>query len=160
MITYPELLQQRKGTNKVPSVLIALDPGETTGVAVFKEGVLSLVDQIAQREFDLAIKEMASLISTTEPTIAIIEDYKVYSHKADAHKWSKLHTPRLIGGIQALCILHEVPYRMQMASAKSFCNDERLKDWRMYQVGKPHATDAVRHGLYFILFGGKGNDQF
>ncbi len=149
MVMYNDLLKKRTP----PDVVVALDPGETTGVAVFKEGRLVTVDQIAQREFDLAVRELVSLFDLTQPSMVIIEDYKVYSHKAGAHKWSALHTPRLIGAIQTLCVLYEVGYHMQMASAKRFCTDERLKDWRMYQVGNPHATDAVRHGVYYLLFG-------
>lgn len=42
---------------------------------------------------------------------------------------------------------------MQMAAqAKGFVDDDKLKAWGFWIKGKKHARDAIRHGVYYLLF--------
>jgi len=139
---------------KLPStgILVALDPGETTGYAIFMNNYLIETGQISGKNFVECIKDLHRLLRNANPHHVVMEDYKIYSHKSQAHAWSSLFTPRLLGAIETLCYFERKVLHRQMASAKGFCTDEKLKKWNMFRVGQPHACDAVRHGVYFILF--------
>lgn len=139
-----------------PKCLLALDPGETTGWAVFKDGVLANYGQLPTHTVEASVPIIMNLLEEYEPTKLVYEDYKVYGWKTQSHAWDSLHTPRLIGNIQTLCVLQNIPISAQMAQhAKQFCTDSKLKMWGYYKPGMKHARDAIRHGCYYILFNHK-----
>lgn len=139
-----------------PERLLALDPGETMGWAVFENFQVIAADQVRLKEDPF--KPTIALFDQWMPTHVVMEDYKIYAWKATKHSWSELFTPKLLGTIELLCAQRELPIKKQMAQlAKGFCSDEKLLRWGIDPKGKKHARDAVRHGAYFILFdkGGK-----
>jgi len=172
MLAYQELLQARykKDPSKIPHRLLCLDPGETTGWAVFVDGfltdwgqsptvILSTDKGANQGEKILNWPILYSLFADTNPKQVICEDYKVYAHKLDQHTYSSVYTLRLIGGIDMLCALGwgsypiPVPISYQMAAQhKGFVTDEKLKEWDMWRPGMKHSRDAIRAGIYFLLF--------
>jgi hypothetical protein len=154
-----------------PKTLVCLDPGETTGMAVFRgpDFRLLLCGQLDTAELGRGVEALQELLrsvlgaqtsgveagaETGSPrTYVVIEDYKVYGWKTEQHTWAELHTPKLIGAFVTLCIMYNLPYSMQMAvQAKQFCTDDKLKAWGLYKPGLRHARDAIRHGIYFTLF--------
>ena len=142
-----------KRENYSPHKILSLDPGETTGWAVFENGELLAAGQLDTSAIEQSAAVIQSLIKIHTPAIVVYEDYRVYGWKADAHSWAALHTPQLIGAIKTICSLLSIPTHTQMAQvAKQFCTDTKLKEWGMYQKGLKHARDAIRHGCYFILF--------
>jgi len=141
--------------------LLAIDPGETTGIALFLN--IQPVNQfeLKPRQVSGVIEPVASLadqIASTlnryrEIDVIILEDYRVYKWRAKQHTWSDLHTPRLIGAIEYIASKEKIPIIKQPAHvAKQFCTDDKLKHWGMYISGLKHARDAVRHGCYYLLF--------
>jgi hypothetical protein len=83
----------------------------------------------------------------------VVENYQVYKWRMKEHVGDTLHTPRLIGCIETLCALNSIRPTKQLAqNAKRFVTDEKLKAWDMYVKGRPHARDAIRHGIFYILF--------
>jgi hypothetical protein len=151
-----KVLLGRIRTSKVqwapPKVLMAIDPGKTTGIAIFKEGILSTQSQVDTSN-DEGIQELVRQITYTNPNILVCEDYRVYSWKAKEHSWEALNTPQLIGVIKYLCTKSNTPIYMQMAQmGKGFCTDKKLREWGFYRSGLPHSRDAVRHGCYWLLF--------
>jgi len=88
-----------------------------------------------------------------KPNHLVYEDYRVYSWRSAAHSWSALHTPQLIGSIRTLCRQKGVLTTHHMAhEAKTFVTDDKLREWHMYKSGQKHARDALRHGLFYLLF--------
>lgn len=164
---FKTLLQRHKGKDFVaPERLLCLDPGHTTGVALFVNGELSHCEQVATvikttLGTKLLWENLLDLFVRTNPTAVVCENYRVYQHKLKQHSNSSVETLRVIGGIDLLCGLgwegHEpVPIKYQMASqAKGFVTDEKLKSWGMWQKGMRHSRDAVRHGCYYLLFDGR-----
>jgi len=155
-MTFTQLLErvcaQRK-KQPFQGCLLALDPGETTGWAVFKRGELVESGQLPC-EGAGGFLTLANLIDYVKPSIVVCEAYRVYSHKRDEHVWSDLYTVRLIGSVELSCIRKCIHLYFQMAStAKGFCKDEKLKQWGYYKRGERHARDAIRHGCYWLLFG-------
>lgn len=161
--TFGELLTGvRKKPYIAPVSLIAVDPGETVGFAWFRKGDLRHAGQTSWRELpdEDTIKTLGlffqRLLINYEPVHVVIEDYKIYEHKSKMHSWSDLITPRLIGAMQIICHLREIPLTMQMASSKQFCTNGKLRHWGYYKEGMPHANDAIRHGCYWLLFHKRG----
>lgn len=163
---FPTFVQKNdpKQLTPMPKCLIALDPGETTGYAVFIDGKLLKREttQLATHTIAISVPllmnrlKQLSMYTYPQQTRVVYEAYRVYAWKAQGHSWDTLHTPRLIGCIQTLCTLLDIPIISQMAQQpKQFCTDQKLKLWGYYQPGMRHARDAIRHGCYYILFNHK-----
>jgi hypothetical protein len=153
LYTFEQLLHKRRGEDFIPPKrLLALDPGHTTGWAVFEHGKLTACGQSETEQKGWA--EIDRLFNDIDPTMVIYENYRVYQHKLARHSNSEVYTLRLVGVIEYLCdVKHRIPRYNQMASqAKGFVTDEKLKHWGFYRVGLRHARDAIRHGCYFLLF--------
>lgn len=136
-----------------PNKLLCLDPGQTTGWAIFTDGILDKVGQLITDPVERGALAIQELIANHQPDLVLYEEYKVYSWKAVQHSWSALHTPNLIGAIRTLCVLNEIPTYNQMAQQpKRFCTDQKLRDWKYYHTAQRHARDAIRHGCYYLMF--------
>lgn len=176
-ISFEELFRLNRGNCKVPKRLLCLDPGETTGWALFEDGKLTRWGQIPTVKNEVIHwTTLNALFIDTWQDFVVCEDYRIYQHKLARHSFSPVLTLRLIGGIDLLCNLgwynfdgidefdhsynkSTCPIHYQMATtAKTFCTDERLKQWGFWQESMRHARDAIRHGCYFLLFYNKGKD--
>lgn len=148
-----------QGFGKPEVDIYALDPGETTGRCIFDTvaGVMQL-DHLETKQVVQGYEAIRNdiLLRPKLPQVIICEDYKIYSWKADDHKWGSLHTPQLIGAIKVLCHQFRIPLVFQMAvQAKGFVTDEIMEKWGVYVPGMKHARDAQRHALYYKLLGSK-----
>lgn len=144
----------KKKQDSIPARTLCLDPGHTTGVAVFDKAKLTEALQVSTIEDKQILwYNTFDLIKRTQPTLVVCEDYKVYHKKLEAHSFSPVLTLRLIGGIEFVCHQLNIPIKYQMAAtAKGFCTDEKLKRWGFWQTGLRHSRDAIRHGCYSLLF--------
>ncbi len=134
-----------------PKMLLSFDPGETTGFARFERGRLTWSEQLATHTVHDGTPILDTLIGPE--CKVVVENYQVYKWRAKEHVGDTLHTPRLIGCIETLCSLQGIRPTKQMAqNAKQFVTDEKLKHWGFYVKGKPHERDAIRHGIFYLLF--------
>ena len=145
---------KKKGVT-IPKVLLALDPGETTGCCVFVDGNVSEFRQLATvnkktRGYEWSMIE--EFIDEINPDAVIIENYRIYAHKLEQHSSSDVPTLQLIGAIKYMLHKRNIPYKLQMAQqAKGFVTDDKLKMWGMWDVGHKHARDACRHCVYYLV---------
>jgi hypothetical protein len=133
-----------------PARLLTVDPGGTTGWALWLDGLPNTCGQIDTAESDAALEK---LLDQKQPDLVICEAYVLYPWKADSQAWSDFQTPRLIGSLQTMCRHRQIPLIMQGADKKTFATDIKLKGWGFYQKSHRHANDAIRHGIYYLLFG-------
>ncbi len=135
--------------------VLALDPGHTTGYAVFEDYELLEAGEIDTSSMESAVKEIDLLIGLWAPHTVVMEDYRIYKWRAKHHIGSDMLTTRVIGCIETICIQESVHniFKQPAHIAKGFCTNAKLKEWGFYQSGDKHASDAVRHGCYYILFG-------
>lgn len=144
--------KSREDNRKIPSTLLAIDPGETSGWALFVNGDLrnsSTIEWTAEYGWDPVIEKIIEV----NPDIVVCEEYRIYSGKRLAQAYSAVETVRIIGAIEFICRKYKIRLVKQMASGvKGFCNNDRLKKWGYY-IKNRHARDAVRHGCYYLLFG-------
>lgn len=156
MDKFQELLFRVRAKNKLPvfeATVLALDPGETTGWALFHGGGLVGWGQ-ETCEGTAGYKQVSNLIATCAPKTVICENYRVYGSKRDQHVGSDLYTVRLIGAIEHECMQRNIPCYFQMAAiGKGFSTDTKLKMWGYWKQGQRHSRDAIRHGCHWLLFG-------
>lgn len=153
-------LNQQKPETKFLGTVLALDPGETTGVAAFgctdKEATLVHAGQIKTWPIQDCVHNLTKLLDDIKPDFVVFELYAVYEWKSDSHSWSQIPTVQVIGSLQTLLVQRNIPWTSQTAQvAKNFCKDEKLEEWGFWLKGLRHARDAIRHGCYFLLFGPK-----
>lgn len=157
-----QALNKQRPETQFEGVILALDPGETTGVAAFTctadEAVLTHASQIKTWPLEIGVKTLEDLIKAVKPDRVVFESYQVYEWKSESHSWSQIPTVQVIGMIKVLLIMHGIDYTTQTAqAAKNFCTDKKLEEWGFWQQGLRHARDACRHACYFLLFGPSKN---
>jgi hypothetical protein len=155
--TLPELLLKKHGPAQWwRAKVLALDPGSgTTGFAVFSGGTLWEAGQEPSHG-ERGFLAVTALFDEYAPEVVVCESYRVYSDKALSHVNSDLPVSRLIGAVQLLSLQRGVPLVFQSAAVgKGWFKDRMLKAFGLWQVGMPHANDAVRHGGHYLVFGPK-----
>lgn len=129
--------------------LLAVDPGETVGWAVFDNLALAEAGQFSV----INLEAFDAFLTAKRPDHMVIENYRVYASKAARHVGSEVNTAQYIGILKFLADMYQVPYTLQMAhQAKGWVSDARLHQLGLFQVGRRHANDAIRHGVYYLLF--------
>src|SRR5262245_32885492 len=110
--------------------IISFDPGETTGFCVFQGFHLIFFCQYPTEDLSVAAPLLDQLITVHQPDVVLVEDYKVYSTHLAQHEWSELHTPKLVGILEAYALLRKIPVVKQMAGrVKGFVTDTKLVEW-------------------------------
>lgn len=160
---FAALLEQVHRQHKIDSnvfneTVLALDPGETTGVAEFDGDCTIHVYQKATKDLGQSGDWLQELL-TYSPLIdgylkhLRVEDYRVYEWKAQDHAWSPVHTIQWLGVIKYVAHTRDIEPTFAMASvAKKFWTDEKLDHFGLNPKGLRHGRDALRHLLYFLLF--------
>ncbi len=131
------------------TTMLSLDPGGTTGVAIIEYGdtEYNLIktwqipnglqgfldfhwDELEDWEFDQIICESF--------------DLREGVYGAD------LSPVYIIGALEALYPKALTPIIYQKPSQKALCGDDRLRKLGFHAPGRPHANDAVRHGIIYL----------
>lgn len=147
-------------------VLMAFDPGGTTGVAILnatglESGIpMPILAQLGPHTHRL---ELWDMMNKYRPTHVIYESFEFRNKTRDNLElvsrdyigiiglWSDLNPTRL--------------YRQSAAQAKGFIKDAGpnanipLKRLGWYAPGKKHAMDAARHMAYFLVNGPHQDDR-
>lgn len=132
--------------------LLALDPGETTGVCFTFQGEF-FVWQEETKTLDAGIRFLISTFKDFKPSHLVFESYHIYQNKVLSHTFSEVYTIQFIGCIKTLCLLYKIPYSSQTAAmAKGFFTDEKLDQFALPVRGMRHGKDALRHAAYFHVF--------
>ena len=127
--------------------MLAFDPGGTTGVAVFAYYPNDKLTLISHHQIPGGLSGFLAWWHDQSEAIFMWDEIVCESfilrpgvHGADI-------TPAyVIGAIKAMNA-NSRPFIEQQPSMKMLCSDETLKKFGMYQKGKPHANDAIRHGI-------------
>jgi len=152
-LPFLQKVSQNQSQDNIPKKLLSIDPGETTGWALFEKGKLTQHGHLDIKKDGLKIINETFVFRDFIDHM-VIEDYKVYPKNLKDHSLSALVTPRLIGSFEYFAMLHFIPITYQMAgTAKGFVTDDKLKQWGYWIVGEKHSRDAIRHGCYWLLFG-------
>lgn len=130
--------------------LVALDPGETTGVCIWlgEKGKFELF-QLETKNIGQSYDMLEEVLEEAQPIHVRYEEYRVYNWVS--HDWQILHTPQLIGAIIVLCHLNGYEHSRKLAQhAKAQWTDDNLKRANLYEPGLKHARDALRHCCFYM----------
>lgn len=134
--------------------ILTLDPGETTGWSLWEEGQLVEAGQEATGQNPALMVEFIRAVDDQHALSTVVyEEYRIRPNKASQHIGSEVITIQHIGAIKVATDMMDITAVKQTAGmAKGFATDQKLKRWGLFQTGQKHANDAVRHGVYYILF--------
>jgi hypothetical protein len=112
---------------------IAIDPGETNGIAIYDDRYsLKLLQCIPYKELKPFLDQFTGI------KICLCEDYIVYEHKAQAHTGSRLTTARAIGRVESWAEDNKVKLIKQAAQYYSL-------GFRFMEKRKPPRSDPLSH---------------
>lgn len=137
--------------------IVAFDPGETTGICYLDSDSLSTA--WFHTEPVSAIYQLASFGDVfcswyNEADLFVVENFRLYSHKALEMINNELIACRVIGALEVLAVRLNKKIVYQMAAqAKPFVTDRRLELYNLYTNNK-HERDATRHALYYLIKNG------
>lgn len=131
--------------SKIPT-LLAIDPGIYIGFATFdNKGNLNSMGQVHLNDFTDWLEAQ-----NPQPELLVVEDYRLFKHKALQQSGSKLETVKCIGIIESYCTRNKIPITMQAASilpiAEKLANIKRPTN---HAIG--HQICAVLHGEFYLI---------
>lgn len=121
--------------------ILAIDPGETSGVCIFENPKKFKTLSIGK-----SFKDIADLIYKVKPDLVVYERFTLYPSHAKALVWDEMYTSQTIGVIRYVCELKEIPAHAQSAS-----NKEYVVYPKNYKFSNDHEKDAYGHAWYFYM---------
>lgn len=119
-------------------LIIGVDPGGTTGICALRPPLELLA---VSEEKDRAA--VTAWIRLHKPDAVVIEEFRPHE---GLPPWAPLPAPKVIALLESDERLNVV---RQSPSIKRHIPDALLRAAGLYQVGKPHANDAIRHAAYY-----------
>lgn len=133
-------------------ITIGIDPGLVTGIAVYhSETNKPIVHEIHGRETVYRWFDSITPTGNMAPSVeVVIEDYEITQRTGALSKqYDALY---IVGAIEAMCFLKEIPFFHQHRSAKAFGSDAKLKFLGWYAPSRGgHQNDAMRHLLRHLI---------
>lgn len=129
---------------------LTVDPGETTGWALWDKDILIDMGQDPLWKF---IDRVDLDLQGKDPALQAIvcEDFVLYPWEAQNLVWDKFRTVRGIGALQLLARQHHIPFIEQGAKIKEAAvaaGAEHLFVTPRHE--NRHANDAIMHGVYYL----------
>jgi len=128
--------------------MLGIDPGGTTGLALF---------DYSDNEYELLWRkqipnDLQGFLDWhwDEGEHLNLDAIVCESFDLRAGIHADLSPVYIIGAIEALWPKALTNIIYQKPSQKHLCGDERLKRMNLHTPGKPHANDAVRHGIIYM----------
>ncbi len=123
--------------------LLALDPGESTGWAIFQDAGIEDFGTLKKHEVE-------DWLIDQKPDVVVVEDYKIRPNKFNAHAWSSPYTLQLIGSIKTIFKMKGIQVILQQPSVKPVGYGLA---GATYVKGKPnmHYLDAIAHGCFYLV---------
>ena len=125
--------------------IIGLDPGGTTGTALYDLRHDSWERrQIVGEHHNEALWKYLVLV---HPDIVVCESF-IYQQRTKVD----LRAVEYIGVARLYCQINSMSLIEQPPAMKAFWDDDKLKAINLWVPGSPHACDATRHVLQFLTF--------
>ena len=134
------------------ATMLSLDPGGTTGYAIFDVDLVNL-DQPAEliQRGQIAgslqgfLDFYHDVLDAINIDLIVCESFTLREGVYGAD----LSPVYIIGAVQAL-YGETAQLEYQEPKLKPLCDDARLKKMGLHVPGKPHANDAVRHAVIYL----------
>lgn len=139
-------------------MLVALDPGGTTGIATWDKTNGYRFVQLGPEDHHMDLWNLLCECREGEGAGYLKIICESFEYRQNARSNLVLKSVEYIGVVNLFCMMFKgVEAEMQTASmAKTFVQDYKLKRSKLYIPGKKHAMDALRHLVrYQIVKEGK-----
>lgn len=128
--------------------VVALDPGTTTGIAVFddyNEGETEWErTQLGPQAHHL---QLFDHLCYHDPDIVVCESFIFQPRRKVI-----LDSVEYIGVAKLWCEDEKKPLKLQTpAQGKAFWTDDKIRSLGLWQASRPHAMDATRHLLFYWM---------
>lgn len=127
--------------------ILAMDPGGTSGYAIFKGSDKPVeVGEVPQNNL------LAWLSGNKDIDVWVVEDYYVRKQKGDRgfdHTWNRGDTLRIIGAVEYHAFLTASEFHLQQPSQKVMGYKLMGKEYVKGKSGM-HIFDAIAHGQVFL----------
>jgi len=131
--------------------IFSVDPGRTIGFALMEPPLRLLESGQTTNE-----AEVHERILQSHPTEVVLEKYRPYPGMGRAYGFGTMEAVEVAERIKMLCYREGIPV-VEQASAqigeRGLFTPMLLRQLGLWQPGKPHANDAIRHALYRLWFG-------
>ena len=140
----------------MPNLILAIDPGKATGMALFSlqegsEPVLEWSKEVQQDEYAEPIREV---LAANKDTVVVCERFTI-----NAQTVRNAQAPYSLEqiGILKQCLMDvgrpaDDIFFQSPADAKAMFTNEKLKKLEYWhRGGEGHALDAIRHGLLKLV---------
>jgi len=127
------------------SNLLAIDPGDTTGVAVID---LETEHVVGGYILD-SVKGLVGIFNAYTPKVVVCEEFNRVHGSSGPHT----RTMKLIGAIELLCVQNGAQLVMQSNTMKdSYANEAAADDMVQALPGtsRRHVRDALAHGKFYL----------
>lgn len=121
-------------------VIISIDPGVTTGIAIRYDD-----DRIGTHVItkDRQVRELRNLMELITPDVCVFEEFSAQQIDTNG-----LHTVRLIGAIEVLCLLRGCTCVLQFPWERN----GQLQAARAWHKGKKHMVHQVDALAHLLLY--------
>lgn len=143
-------------------LVVGIDPGKTTGIAVFNDkGRFVMARELKNMDASDAMVRLYDTLQhlaiTTNTLVLICESFELYPGKATRLGWNRMIAPEIIGGVRALAPL--LPGNVELVFQRPAIKQLPVLDNNIllpslgFDVVErvPHAADAARHVVYWLL---------
>lgn len=130
-------------------IYISIDPGKSVGIATWDEnGNLLGNGKMQEKDFEAFLQGLTQKDYPNEIVAFIVEEYRIYGHKAQAHIGSKVGTAQCIGKIKMIARMINTPVVEQPATFLKI-----TAKWAGVKLPKGHVPDALSaylHGYHYL----------
>ena len=147
--------ERRRRVNPILTVpdmdLVAIDPGETSGVVEIRRGRLALARSLSYRQIVEAVAFNGEPVRSWQKCkLWVVEDFRVYPWVSAG--FDAVLSARLLGALEAAALRGGVRTVYQMAGLAKFIDDDKLRLLGWWDLLKDrHQRDAARHAACFML---------
>jgi hypothetical protein len=132
-----------------PNVLLAVDPGKSTGWAVYKKGLMADMGICrTPEEFDIWLDGFEAKYGT--PDVVVYEGFKLFRHKAKQQIGSEFEVSQVIG------ITTSFARRNNAEAVKQYSDIlPTAVMWSKMRIPKDHSVShnivAANHAVYYLV---------
>lgn len=126
-------------------MILAVDPGDTSGFALFEDGGSSIGSW--QSDFDKSLELLAPIENLSK---IVVEDYRLRKGKQAQQTGSRFQAVQMIGALKYHAKLHGIAFELASVQAKTL--------GAMFSGVKPpsnhkesHKIDAYNIGIYWLV---------
>lgn len=127
--------------------MLSIDPGGTTGMSLIEYDKDAFnIERTWQIQNGLKgfLDWHWDELDTHQIDLIVCEDFTLRG----GIKGVDITPAYVIGALEALYPSERIEY--QSPSMKSLCDNDRLKKMGIYETGRQHSMDAVRHGIIYL----------